>query len=425
MKKLFYTFISIFAIILLSSCNNKSNETQEFKPSLDTNTSCNLRVVGDYGNFEALEKEVEIFKDYYPNVRINYEKIDKYDENIVTVLNSSSKPNIFFSYSKYEESKDIMSHMEDLSDEKLNINIGCIKNNLIKKDKDNKVLMIPIFSRTYGMLVNENLFKKENINIPNNLNELMNICNSFKDKGYKSPMMGYTKDSKSVNSMLNTIAYPLFVLEIAKNKEALDLANNLDSRAGEYTKNALTVVKNLISNGYINIEECNTIKDNYEAVIMRFFEGDVPMMLCAADTVSGTKKREERSEAFSKSPFNYSYIPVPTTNEGGYFIDSPSVEFSVNKDCDNLDMTNEFMRFLISDKELNNMAAVKGLISPTKNSTDSIYNPFIKIPSERIISPEVIGIKDQLTKQIRIAAHKVGQGEITVDEAVNMYGTFA
>ncbi len=425
MKKLFYTFISIFAIMLLSSCNNKSNETYEFKPSLDTNTSCNLRVVGDYGNFEALEKEVEIFKDYYPNVRINYEKIDKYDENIVTVLNSSSKPNIFFSYSKYEESKDIMSHMEDLSDEKLNINIGCIKNNLIKKDKDNKVLMIPIFSRTYGMLVNETLFKKENINIPNNLNELMNICNSFKDKGYKSPMMGYTKDSKSVNSMLNTIAYPLFVLEIAKNKEALDLANNLDSRAGEYTKNALTVVKNLISNGYINIEECNTIKDNYEAVIMRFFEGDVPMMLCAADTVSGTKKREERSEAFSKSPFNYSYIPVPTTNEGGYFIDSPSVEFSVNKDCDNLDMTNEFMRFLISDKELNNMAAVKGLISPTKNSTDSIYNPFIKIPSERIISPEVIGIKDQLTKQIRIAAHKVGQGEITVDEAVNMYGTFA
>ena len=70
------------------------------------------------------------------------------------------------------------------------------------------------------------------------------------------------------------------------------------------------------------------------------------------------------------------------------------------------------------------MAAVKGLISPTKNSTDSIYNPFIKIPSERIIAPEVIGIKDQLTKQIRTAAHKVGQGELTVEEAVSMYGTF-
>ena len=40
------------------------------------------------------------------------------------------------------------------------------------------------------------------------------------------------------------------------------------------------------------------------------------------------------------------------------------------------------------------------------------------------MSIEIIGIKDQLTKQIRTAAHKVGQGELTVEEAVSMYGTF-
>lgn len=425
MKKIFYFIFSFFAILILISCKNKSdNDNNKFKPSLDKNTSCDIKIVGDYSNFEALEKETEIFNEYYPNVRINYEKIDDYDNNIKTVLNSNSKPNIFFSYSKYEDSSDIMSHMEDLSDKSLNINIDCIKNSLIKKDKDNKVLMLPIFSRTYGMLVNENLFKKENINVPKNLNELLNACQSFLDKNYISPMMGYTKDSKSVNSMLNTIAYPLFVLELANNEDALALANNLDPRAGEYTENALNIVKNFVDKGFINFDECNNIKDNYEAVIMRFFEGDVPMMLCAADTVSGTKKRESRSEAYTNSPFSYSYVPVPTTNDGGYFIDSPSVEFSVNKDCDNLDMTNEFMRFLICDKELNNMASIKGLISPTKNPSNSIYDPFINTPKERTISPEVIGIKDQLTKQIRIASYKVGKGELTVEEAVSMYGTF-
>ena len=37
------------------------------------------------------------------------------------------------------------------------------------------------------------------------------------------------------------------------------------------------------------------------------------MMVCIADTVSGTKKRESQSEAFTKSPFNYSFVPIPLT----------------------------------------------------------------------------------------------------------------
>ncbi|MBR4467336.1 MAG: hypothetical protein IKS34_03445, partial [Clostridia bacterium] len=109
----------------------------------------------------------------------------------------------------------------------------------------------------------------------------------------------------------------------------------------------------------------------------------------------------------------------------GYFIDSPSVEFSVNKDCDDLDMTNEFMRFLVSDKELNDMASVKRLVTSTKDMAfDSVYAPFGRVPAEMTFSPEVLGVKDQLTVQIRVAAFKVGKGELTVDEAVAQYGTF-
>jgi multiple sugar transport system substrate-binding protein len=149
------------------------------------------------------------------------------------------------------------------------------------------------------------------------------------------------------------------------------------------------------------------------------------MLICAGDTVSGTRKRESQSEAFTASPFNYTFSPIPLTDEGGYFIDSPSVEFSVNKDCDDLDMTNEFMRFLISNNELEEMASAKRLITPTKDlSLDPVYAPFAGVSSERTISPEVIGISDPLTVQIRVAAYKVGKGEITVDQAVSMYGTF-
>ena len=161
-------------------------------------------------------------------------------------------------------------------------------------------------------------------------------------------------------------------------------------------------------------------------MILRFFEGDVPMMICTGDTVSGTRKRESQSEAFTNAPFNYSFAPIPLSDDGGYFIDSPSIQFSVNKNCENLDMTNEFMRFLITNEELNAMASVKRLVTPTKDlSFDTVYAPFGQVPSERTISPEVVGITDSLAGQIRVAAFQVGKGEITIDEAVAMYGSFS
>ena len=85
----------------------------------------------------------------------------------------------------------------------------------------------------------------------------------------------------------------------------------------------------------------------------------------------------------------------------------------------------EFMRFLIAKEELNAMASVKRLITSTRDlSLDSVYAPFGQVPAERTISPEVLGITDPLTVQIRVASFKVGTGELTVDEAVQMYGTF-
>ncbi len=148
------------------------------------------------------------------------------------------------------------------------------------------------------------------------------------------------------------------------------------------------------------------------------------MMICTGDTVSGTKKRESQSEAFSGAPFAYSFTPVPLSEAGGYFVDSVSVEFSVNQTWHNLDMTNEFMRFLISRGELNRMASEKRLVTPTKDlSFDAVYEPFGRVPAERVLSPEMIGITDPLAVQVRNTAFLVGTGALTIDEAVSRYGS--
>ena len=427
MKKVTCAILGVVSMALLISCNKGNEKVDEtFKPSLDLETKCQIRVVGDYSNFEALEKEFDRFNQYYPNVALSYEKVDDYTNNLATVLEGNNKPNIFFSYAAWTAGdakySTIIPHMEDLSDASLKMNLKCIRPGLINHDANNKVLMVPVFSRTYGTLVNNNLFKKEGISIPTTWNELLEACASFVEKGYKSPMMGYSlKDS---SCLMNTIAYPSFVATLAPNPEVLKKANNLDPSAGEYMRDALNKVKQLVDNKAINIEECDKITDNYTKVILRFYEGDVPMMICAGDTVSGTKKREKESEAFINNPFEYSYLPIPLTDKGGYFIDSPSIQFSVNKDCENLDMTNEFMRFIIRTEELNNMASLKRLVTPTNElSFDPVYASFCEIPAERTFSPEALGIKDPLVKQLRIASYKVGRGDLTVDQAVEQYGS--
>ena len=429
MKKLTQLAVLLLSTALLVSCKGtqEKSEPYVFKPSLDKETACEIKVVGDYKNFEALEAEFDRFNAYYPNVELSYEKIDNYTDNIGSVLERADKPNIFFTYAswmagnaKYAEA---VAHMEDLADPAVNLNLDAVRPCLLNKDSAGKVSMVPIYSRTYGALINKDLFEKEGIKIPTTWSELTSACASFKDKGYKSPIMGYSL--KDGNNLMNTLAYPSFVASLANNSEALAKANDLDPSAGEYMRDPLTKIRQLVDSGAINVEECNTIEDNYNLVIMRFFKGDVPMMMCDADTPSGTKKRETQSEAFVANPFSYSFYPIPLSEQGTYFIDSPSIQFSVNKNCNDLEMTNEFMRFLITKDELNNMAAIKGLMATTKEvSFDSVYAPFAQVPANRTFSPEILGIKDSLVKQLRNAAFKVGKGEITVDDAISMFGTF-
>ena len=72
------------------------------------------------------------------------------------------------------------------------------------------------------------------------------------------------------------------------------------------------------------------------------------------------------------------------------------------------------------------MAQNKGLMSPTKDlSFNSVYAAFGDVPESRILSPEEFGLTDDAVKQVRQAVFNVGTGEMTIDEAIAAFGTFA
>ena len=426
-KMLCVVLAALFAVIPTACFSRAQAESAGvFQPRLDPDASCQITVVGSYSNFEALETEFDRFNEFYPDVELTYVKPDDYNNLLGTILESSSAPNIFFSYQwmcgneKYQK---VCDHMEDLSDPQLGLDLECLRTGLLNLDAEGHLLMVPIFARNYGMLVNSDLFAKEGLQVPTTWEELLAVCKAFRDKGYASPMMGYSASSSGC--LMNILIYPEVVAALEKDPEALRAANEMDPSAGEYMRPGLEAMMQLIGNGYINLEKCGEISDNYTQVILRFFEGDVPMMICSGDTVSGTGKRESQSEAFSKAPFTYYFTPIPLSQAGGYFIDSPSIQFSVNKTCNDLDMTNEFMRFLITRQELNKMASSKRLVTPTTDlAFDAVYAPFSQVPAERVLCPEMIGITDSLATQVRNAAYQVGIGAVTIDEAVSQYGSF-
>ena len=357
---------------------------------------------------------------------LTFTKVDDYNNMIGMVLNGNDAPDIYVNYSwmygreQYQASID---HAENLADPSLGLDLDCIRSNMILNTGDGTLPMVPVFSNTYGMLVNNDLFKKEGLSVPTTYQELVAVCNAFREKGYENPLMGFSREETT--SLFTLTIYPFFCGTLAQDEEAVKKLNSLDPSAGEYMRSSLEKIVQFLNDSCVNLDACAEIENNYEAVILRFFEGDVPMMACSGDTVSGTKKRESRSEAFLAKPFSYSFVPVPMSDEGAVFLDMPNLQFSVNKDSANLEMANEFMRFLVTSRELNEMAQNKGLMSPTKDlSFNSMYAAFGSIPESRIISLEVLGLTDDAVIQLRMAVYGVATGAMTIDEAIAGFGTY-
>ena len=441
MKKAICMFLTVLMILSLAACGSGQQEAKTeakteaksetkaeegFSPALDTSTSCHISIAGGYDNFEALENEFDRFNEYYPQVELVFRKVDDFNNMIGTVLNSNDAPDIYVNYSWMygrDQYKDSIDHAEDLADPALGLDLDCIRSNIILNTDDGTLPMVPVFANTYGMLVNNSLFEKEGLSVPTTYQELVDVCKEFRNKGYENPIMGFTNEETT--SIFTLTMYPFFCGTVANDAEAVKKFNAIDPSAGEYMRPSLEKITQFLNEGCVNLDACAEIENNYEAVILRFFEGDVPMMTCSGDTVSGTKKRESRSEAFIANPFTYTFVPVPMSDEGANFLDMPNLQFSVNKDSQNLDMANEFMRFLITTRELNEMAQNKGLMSPTKDlSFNSMYAAFGTVPESRILSPEEIGLMDDAVIQLRQAVYQVGTGKMSIDDAIAAFGTF-
>ena len=383
MKKRIASMLTASALLVgcLTGCStgkdstntaDKTTEQTAFTPKLDTEMTETLEIAGFMGNFEALDEVINEFNEFYPNVTFTYEQNTGY--MMPQYLAANPNIDLFMTNDRNIRESDMSDYFVqdscvDLSAE--NMNTDALNQDAVAYcTVDGKLYRLPIAMQTYGMVVNKTLLENEGVDVPTNYQEFLDALKTLKDKGY-TPLQGSQKHLYGdlvVNMAMDTIAQDESLQKALAAKDASSV---------EKMQTIFERLETIMTEGYTDYElNCTYPSDNYDGSIMAFFEGDMPFYVCSAECVSGMKKRESKSEAFTANPFDYQFMYVPMGDDGVYAYTEPWYGFSVNKNSEQKDLAVEFLRFMSTKLDI--MASIKGLPSVVADGeVDAKYTEII------------------------------------------------
>ena len=138
--------------------------------------------------------------------------------------------------------------------------------------------------------------------------------------------------------------------------------------------------------------------------------------------VSGMKKRESKSETFSANPFEYEFLYAPLGDKGAYAYQQPWYGFSVNKDSEEKEIAVEFLRFMMQEKEIDEMASIKGLPSVAENGTDEWYAGLRDAKSIEVSFINDGSVPDSIRAALEQVCNDLGAGVyVNANEAVQAF----
>lgn len=360
--------LSLAMLTALSGCGGgtAAEKTQDtsaeaaFEPALDTEKSVDLEAAVFFGNFEALDQVINGFSDYYPNVTITYNQVGS--DGPAVLLPGNTDLDIFMTSLEagYPE-----EYCLDLTDAGIDTS-GLDEKMLASTTVDGKLLSLPMGQKLRGMAVNKTLLEHEGLSVPQTWSEFLETLETLKAKGY-TPIQG-------PDHYIGMMNYNMGMNLLGGDSKLYDAVMSGDSEKAEDFRTVFERLVELRDKGYFSSEvDAEYPNDNYDAAILKFFEGDVPFWVCDTEKFSGMKKRESKSEAFSASPFEYEFDYLPLGDDGVYEYIEPWYGFAVNKNSTDADYAAEFLRFMARQEQMNTLASVKGVPSIANGSTDERY----------------------------------------------------
>ena len=355
-------------LTLLTACGRQETpdtKTDEpvstaFEPKLDTEKAVELNAGVFFGNFEAFDQVINHFNEFYPNVTVTYESVSNSGEE--GFLQNNPHLDIFMtSEVRGYPTEDCVDLLE------AGVDFSAVADGLLESNTtDGKVLAMPMGLTLKGIVVNRTLLENEGLTMPQTWAEFLEVLEALKEKGY-TPIQG-------PDSVMSNLSYSMGMAMLQSDPALLKAVAEGDTEGAAALKAVYDRILELYDKGYISHEvNAGYPENNYDEAILKFFEGDVPFWVCDTEKVSGMKKRESKSEAFSANPFTYEFTFAPMGDDGVYEYIEPWYGFAVNKNSEKADYAVEFLRFMAREDELNTLASVKGVPSIAKNAPDERY----------------------------------------------------
>ena len=394
-----------------------SADDGSFVPALDTSAEVTLSVVGSWGNFEALDEVALNFQEYYPNVEVVYTQIKNGSSDIQNIAAAGTLDIYCVEwYNPDQEDKLVYTDLaEDLNETDVDFS-NLNQNMLFAGQVDGKQLLVPVYQQLFGMMVNYTLLEDNGLSMPKNYAELTEVCDQLIAAGYEHPV--FLTGSPSTRVMINMV-----MDGICRSDDPAAAAEAIagGSDADGYFEAALCRLDEMEEKGYFD-HEADDFEDDYESVILRFFEGDVPFVLYSSSKFSGTKKREAKSEAFTANPFSYGLEPAPLEDDGAvtYMTTLGSLNMGIYNESANLDYANEFLRFILRDDQMKVLAEIKNMPVTMEHTGIEQLSGIESMTDEQKIYPTEIGHYYTVDQKIGDAAASYVPGQTAHEDVLQM-----
>lgn len=341
-KVLAWIKIGLLGIVFIS-CHGKES-ISNFVPELDTKSQVSISIVGYMDHIEDFTWLINDFQKIYPNVEICYTCLNNYEMDLQNRFVTGRSVDIYMqpvsNQSRKPELNPYISNAYNLLQS--NINFSAFNPDILKYvSNENIVYGVPIFSEIYGMVVNKNLFNQCGVSVPADISELYSACTEFSKKGYKTPVLA--QQQYYGQSFISRF---------------VESSNNENDLESAFT-DAINMARGFLWCKFIHSDSYN-LKTEDDAVMQRFFIGDIPMAFVPVSVFASSRFLEAQSNTFSKNPFEYVFVPSPFLKSEKiiYFTNDNSLNFSVFKNSENRDYACEFLRFMTKNENLKKLSEV-------------------------------------------------------------------
>ena len=247
---------------------------------------------------------------------------------------------------------DDKGYIYDMSDLKCVSNLS--DDALIQSTYDGKVFSIPLTYTCFGFVWNVDMLKEYGLEVPENLEEFLNVCETLKENGILP--YGANKDFALTVPVMCAGLYDVY--QEADSEKKLEALSNGETAISEYMEKGFSFLRLLIDRGYMDPEGALDMAPLGDEEKAFFAEGNCAF-ICAL----------YRGVTFEGYPFEIKMTPLPVLENGSICVVGADQRLAVNPGSEHLDAAIAIVEAFGQTETLDSFAASLGKISSSQNAT--------------------------------------------------------